>query len=392
MRQEVKERVRSKVNIEERIAAENIRRVLVATFASVIFFCAVWIYFITGSGEGQELTLEWVGFVGSIGLEAFFGILAFLLMRNRRYDKYAIAARIYWTVEAFLFAYPIFWCERQIVIMLQLLVMFLSLAIIPKLPDMDQIILAIIELALVISQLATGKLDYEHIFYALLIFGLCNIIARQSYIAYLRQVEDSTRISSAKNQAETDPMTGLLNRRGLERRIAYVWPMCMRQKLEVAVIMLDIDNFKKYNDTFGHAEGDECIKTVANVLKQLTKRKTDYAARVGGEEFLVFLSGINQTDALKWAEKCKLQVEEQQIKQADDNFLPFVSLSIGICHNCPGLTRKEFWELRNEADRSLYQAKESGRARVYMNNQSYFITVPDHHRKQYLKGKSFRSI
>ena len=81
--------------------------------------------------------------------------------------------------------------------------------------------------------------------------------------------------------------------------------MCVRQGVNVAVIMMDIDNFKKYNDTFGHGKGDLCIQEVSRKLMEHTQRKTDYAARIGGEEFLIFLPGISKMMRLNGPENVK---------------------------------------------------------------------------------------
>ena len=198
-------------------------------------------------------------------------------------------------------------------------------------------------------------------------------------------------MSNIQNQAETDPMTKLLNRRGLERRISTIWPMCVRQGVNVAVIMMDIDNFKKYNDTFGHGQGDLCIQEVARKLMEHTQRKTDYAARIGGEEFLVFLPDVSKDEAIKWARKCKDSIESLGIKQANENFLPYVSVSMGICHlNLKG--QGEFWEMQNEADRCLYLSKENGRASIFIEDHCCGQTRTAFDKRQYNLEKGFRSL
>lgn len=196
------------------------------------------------------------------------------------------------------------------------------------------------------------------------------VLSVASYSGAVRKLNYKLTLDSALSEAETDPMTKLLNRRGLDRRLDSIWPHCIRQKTNVAVIMMDIDNFKKYNDTFGHAAGDECIKAVTGAIHRSVKRRTDYAARVGGEEFLVFLTGIEPRLAVKWALDLKKSIDDLKIPHADSNFNPFVSVSMGMA--CTAVSEHiDFEMLREEADKSLYEAKYNGKACLYFRHKAF---------------------
>ncbi|MCR5429019.1 MAG: GGDEF domain-containing protein [Lachnospiraceae bacterium] len=190
------------------------------------------------------------------------------------------------------------------------------------------------------------------------------------YSNTIRKLDYKLRLDSALSEAETDPMTLLLNRRGLDRRTENIWPYCIRQKAHVAIMMIDIDNFKKYNDTYGHAAGDECIRKVTAAIRRNVKRRTDYAARVGGEEFLVMLTGIEPKLAVKWALDLKKSIDSLKIPHADTNFNPYVSVSMGLAcaEVSDGVT---FEKLREEADKSLYEAKYNGRACIYYHHRAF---------------------
>ncbi len=209
---------------------------------------------------------------------------------------------------------------------------------------------------------------------------------------YSQKVVDESKIVETTAMAETDSMTKLLNRRGLERRIAATWPMCARQNTSVAIIMMDIDYFKKYNDAFGHPKGDECLKKVSTEIAHCVRRQTDYAARVGGEEFLVFLYGAGPQDALNWAKTLKDRIEGLLIPHATNNFLPFVTVSMGIATK--NVERGDaFWELQNEADKQLYGAKEYGRACICMKDQCYAkVQSQSQLNKTIIKEKGFRVL
>ena len=281
--------------------------------------------------------------------------------------------------------------NNQLVVFFVTLAFGFAVAMIPILLRRDIAVYGILLFILIACNVYSGILDYEHAFYCLINLILCGIIAEKNSTEYVRKTLDAKKITSARSMAEEDSMTRLLNRRGLENRIGTVWPMCVRKNIGVAVIMLDIDNFKKYNDSFGHGAGDDCIRSVTKVIKQSAKRKTDFAARVGGEEFLVVLTDVGPSDALKWSINLKNNIEKLKIPHAASNFLPYVTVSIGIHHHYVDKD-SEFWELRNEADKALYQAKENGRACIFMDNVCYAKTLPDGNRKQYTKEKLFRSI
>ena len=217
------------------------------------------------------------------------------------------------------------------------------------------------------------KLGMQTIIYLAANQLMCGIISRQGYYNFLRRAEDAEAIDTAKNLSETDPMTKLLNRRGLERRIERMWNICLRANKKVAVIMIDIDNFKKYNDSFGHLEGDNCIRKVSEQIHNMIRKKSELAARVGGEEFVIFLPDMDKAQALNWAIKLKENVEKLCIQQADSNFLPIVSISVGVTW---GYARKNgsFAQMQEQADEALYGAKKSGRACVYMEENCYAKT------------------
>ena len=208
-------------------------------------------------------------------------------------------------------------------------------------------------------------------------------IGTTRYRSYIRECYQERELKEALQDAETDPLTKLLNRRGLERSLRSLMPYCVRNHVPVGVFMIDIDNFKRYNDTFGHLEGDKCIKAVAQEIRKATKRKVDVAARVGGEEFLVFLTDVNENSAIHWARKLQESIEELAIPQARGNFVSIVTISVGVC--CKTMEwGEEFQTLRELADEELYNAKENGRACISSNRSCYRSKKMEEERKNKL--------
>jgi diguanylate cyclase (GGDEF)-like protein len=166
-----------------------------------------------------------------------------------------------------------------------------------------------------------------------------------------------------QKQNSQDGLTKVANRRLFDQTLDQEWRRAKRDASSLALIMLDIDYFKKYNDRYGHAQGDECLKKVARTLDQLMQRPGDLFARYGGEEFSVILPGVNQGGALTMAEKMRNRVESLNIEHADSLVAPFVTISLGAAHIVP-VDGIEAQALLEAADKGLYLAKKKGRNRV----------------------------
>lgn len=166
-----------------------------------------------------------------------------------------------------------------------------------------------------------------------------------------------------KEQADRDPLTRLLNRNGYSLRLEEMIPYNIRLKIPVAVIMIDIDFFKQYNDTFGHIQGDDCLKKVAQVLAGSIHRETDLICRYGGEEFQIFLSDIQPSDAIRVGDRLCKAVAGLKLPAADQSVSPYVTISVGVASGI--LTSMEdYRKLARAADEELYQAKCHGKNTV----------------------------
>jgi diguanylate cyclase (GGDEF)-like protein len=141
------------------------------------------------------------------------------------------------------------------------------------------------------------------------------------------------------------------------------WENARRNNQPLALIMLDIDYFKQYNDHYGHIQGDDCLKRVAQTLSHAATRARDFFARFGGEEFMLILPETNQAAAIKVAERCRNLIFKEQIPHAKSEVGQLLTISLGIGAIIPSQqdTPMAFME---EVDRRLYQAKQQGRNRM----------------------------
>jgi diguanylate cyclase (GGDEF)-like protein len=153
--------------------------------------------------------------------------------------------------------------------------------------------------------------------------------------------------------ATTDALTGLRNRRKFDAAIDAEWRRATRQKTPLALLMIDADHFKAYNDSFGHQAGDQMLVGIAICISDSVRRAGDCAARYGGEEFAVLLPGLSPMDALAVAETIRLKVQ-----QWSDS----TTVSIGIASLTPSASM-EWPVLLEAADKALYAAKANGRNR-----------------------------
>ena len=162
--------------------------------------------------------------------------------------------------------------------------------------------------------------------------------------------------------ATEDGLTGLANRRAFDQFLDTAWRHSMRQGNPISVMLIDVDHFKSYNDTYGHPMGDRCLQQVATTLKTHARRSLDLVARYGGEEFVVVLPETAQSHAAQLAQRISLAVQKLQIP-AESGVGGVVTISIGVA----GLTPRKGIDpevLVEQADSALYQAKRQGRNRV----------------------------
>lgn len=164
-----------------------------------------------------------------------------------------------------------------------------------------------------------------------------------------------------ENLAHADGLTGLANRREFDLFLQQSLLNAADRGVPLSLILIDIDYFKRYNDTYGHVAGDNCLKSVASVLKALSLRSTDKVARYGGEEFAIILPGASQPDALNIANAAVKAVSARNIPHNSSSIAAHVTLSAGCATFAPETDRPDPRVLIEKADEALYLAKHSGR-------------------------------
>jgi diguanylate cyclase len=168
-------------------------------------------------------------------------------------------------------------------------------------------------------------------------------------------------LERADRSAKTDTLTGLANRRGLDEALNAAQIRAMESGRPLSILLIDIDHFKRFNDTYGHQVGDQVLRLTAGVFKEQL-RETDFPARYGGEEMMGVLEGTDLRAASEVAERIRIKVSERRItRRSNGEALGVVTISIGVAEFQPG---ESIGDLVERADRALYLAKRNGRNRT----------------------------
>jgi diguanylate cyclase (GGDEF)-like protein len=184
------------------------------------------------------------------------------------------------------------------------------------------------------------------------------VIARvKTHIQIVHQIRMIERLGLV------DPLTNIPNRRCFDDRIGIEWRRAAREEKPIAFLMMDVDQFKNYNDTWGHPQGDALLKAIARIFTSAARRPGDLAARIGGEEFGVLLPDTELEAALLIAEEIRGRVEKLRVPTADGKTETRITISIGVDSLVPAKDML-IADFVSAADRRLYAAKEAGRNQI----------------------------
>jgi len=188
------------------------------------------------------------------------------------------------------------------------------------------------------------------------------LMARESELLVItRQLEDTNNV--LKGLSFLDGLTGIANRRHFDEVLVRECKRAKRDNNYISLLMIDIDYFKAYNDTYGHLGGDDCLKAVALSIRETLKRPGDFVARYGGEEFVVILPNTEESGAYTIAESIRANVIGLRIRHENSKCCEFVSVSVGGVSQTPGISFSPE-SLVSTADKTLYRSKQEGRNRV----------------------------
>lgn len=188
-----------------------------------------------------------------------------------------------------------------------------------------------------------------------------NLVLEDKVLTRTAELEAANR--QLESLSATDGLTGLANRRKFDQEWELEWQRASRQGLPLAVAMVDVDQFKAYNDHYGHQTGDVCLKIVAQALGNTVQRSGELAARYGGEEFVLILPGLGAAEAHAVMERVRAAVQALGLPHAKATVAGVVTISVGVA-SCIPQPGESSARLVQEADAAMYRAKRAGRNRV----------------------------
>jgi len=262
------------------------------------------------------------------------------------------------------------------------IIMITFLSVFPIFNLLEITVYTVFNVAITISSIVLLKLPADNI-PTIVVLSVISIYISQIFYSshkklylehkYLHEANEKLRLLNIRLEklSETDDLTSLLNRRGMENRLEFLWAQCIRDLNNIAVLMIDIDFFKNYNDEYGHCMGDDCLSKVAKCIKDNAKRATDIVARYGGEEFIVVFNNIKPEHVVHLAKQIKDAIESMSIETTASSIASVITVSIGAAVIQPSLNNT-YRHLIDMADIELYHAKESGRNCIVFIDELYF--------------------
>ncbi len=196
-----------------------------------------------------------------------------------------------------------------------------------------------------------------------LTFAAVGIAMTRSYRRKHNELEEKN--NELQYLMRIDTLTGLYNKQYLNEQLKISLSLALRKRIPLSVLLIDIDFFKMYNDTYGHLRGDECLKQIGQALQASALRDSDIVFRFGGEEFVVLLNNTQEKAAIKVAERILGNIDRLNIEHKSSSIASKVTVSIGISAY-DGDAELQSERLVLDADRALYRAKNLGRNRYYI--------------------------
>ncbi|MDR0313462.1 MAG: diguanylate cyclase [Treponema sp.] len=176
------------------------------------------------------------------------------------------------------------------------------------------------------------------------------------------QIQIINQMRTIEHLSVMDQLTGIPNRRNFDNQLRAEWGRAMRENIPICLLMIDVDFFKDYNDTYGHQQGDKALCLVARVLTETLKRSADFAARWGGEEFAVLLPNTDSKGGMDIGGRIRENIEAEKLL-CDDGKVSRFTVSVGVNTHMP-VSGSSLDEFISRADKALYAAKKAGRNRI----------------------------
>ena len=354
--------------VQKKLVLENIRRVF---FTSLVCAVLIPILMLINKSSVSDFT---VVTKSMLTVSEIFSVLvigiSFVALRSRDIRLSSIIYRSFWLIfetMCFVITYSDKVSGHGFTFYS---VMAAALFLIPVMNFSEQLYYIVILAVYSVFMSLKFEVSMNEIFSMVVLCGMLIGISRTMLARFTESITMKERERELRDNESIDQLTGLLNRKGLEKRIDEEMRDCIKSRRRASILMIDIDEMGKYNDSFGMDHGDECIRSVAEYISQIILRNTDTICRLSGGRFIVFMEGGSDMEPVALAEKIRSNVERKRIPHGRRAANSFVTVSIGVA-SCVPKYESSFTEMYDEAEDALFEAKEQGRNVTVYDEQVY---------------------
>lgn len=361
--------------LEAKLSTTRLKRSLLVSLGTALFSFVLFLVSVFSSFSPESVFQKGrvvFGFLFLLITAVVSAVLLFYPLSKKTYKYLHKFILIYWSVYgvvafAFSFSFPV-------IIGIGFLLAFLAVYSVTSLLESKFFLLFFFEqwILLFLHCVFRKAFTFEVLMFSLMFAIMCLVLRYSIYRSYLQRHSLLMRVREMTDASEKDPLTGLLNRKGLDHFLASFIPESKKNGSVIGVAVIDIDNFKLYNDSFGHPEGDECLKKVGTAVKASCSGCGE-VFRIGGEELLVLFYGKIMSEEsyfIKKAVSILKSVSMLSLEHSKKSPIPHVTVSIGL-HTCKVDDAFSYESAYKRADKGLYLAKQNGRNGVVCSGRMY---------------------
>ncbi len=366
------ERLRRQENMKvlARLSLENIRRAFFTAAVCAGLIPVLLVINIISLGDQTVGSILTGMFIVCEILDVIFAAVAFFAMKNRDDELSLKTYRMFWIFFE-LFSFLLIYANKLAGTGSTFYsVMLIVLMLVPALEPMEMMYGIAAEAVYILFLFVRFGTNGFEVFNVLLMNVLLYLMSRYLFKHTIEHIRLKERVKDSDGGADVDKMTGLLSRKGFERRAYQSIMASVRARKRFSILMIDIDGLQAYNNEYGTKRGDSLICAIGELIRSAVVKNTDIVARLDGGKFIVCMEGAHGKDDEKLAGKVKEYIDRKRIPGAKDRKNRFVTVSIGVATTMPTVDN-DYYELYDAAEDSMFAAKDMGGDTIVSDNETY---------------------
>ncbi|MCR4992377.1 MAG: GGDEF domain-containing protein [Lachnospiraceae bacterium] len=366
------ERLRRQENMKvlARLSLENIRRAFFTAAVCAGLIPVLLVINIISLGDQTVGSILTGMFIVCEILDVIFAVVAFFAMKNRDDELSLKTYRMFWIFFE-LFSFLLIYANKLAGTGSTFYsVMLIVLMLVPALEPMEMMYGIAAEAVYILFLFMRFGTNGFEVFNVLLMNVLLYLMSRYLFKHTIEHIRLKERVKDSDGGADVDKMTGLLSRKGFERRAYQSIMASVRARKRFSILMIDIDGLQAYNNEYGTKRGDSLICAIGELIRSAVVKNTDIVARLDGGKFIVCMEGAHGKDDEKLAGKVKEYIDRKRIPGAKDRKNRFVTVSIGVATTMPTVDN-DYYELYDAAEDSMFAAKDMGGDTIVSDNETY---------------------